>query len=316
MTAEDTAMGDIAVDGAGVDDTPIDDAPIDDTPIDDTGVEGTEIGIDEADADGTAGDRPSLLPATLNEDVSMELLVPPRRLGRVLAEARVSRGMSLGDVTAALGGALDEVGLLEIETGRRPVTDHELESLASLYEIETSTMVPGRSQLVVDLDEGVIRTRTRSAEVDPTDHRRAVLAKYLALVYSMRAAEPGATVALRLDDLDVLAEALGADRREIEDELHQLMQGEPEPVRRRFRMLRGRVMVPVVGVMVAATAAGTLVLVPSQDSSADEGQVTGVGGEVPEQVAHLPANPDVEIGDAVVQERGDDGAAGAVTVRD
>jgi transcriptional regulator with XRE-family HTH domain len=264
----------------------------------------------------TATEKPAHLPATLHEDVSMELLVPPRRLGRVLAEARVSRGMSLNDVAAALGGALDDLELLEIETGRRPVTDHELEALAGLYEIETSTMVPGRSQLVVDLDEGVIRTRSGEAGVDPADHRQAVLAKYLALVYSMRSAQPGSSVALRLDDLDVLAEAFGADRREIEDELHQLMQGEPEPVRRRFRLLRGRLMVPVVGVMVAATAAGTLVLVPSQESSADEVPTTaGRASAVPtEQV--LPSAPEAEIGDAVVQERAADGTPGPVTVRD
>jgi hypothetical protein len=213
--------------------------------------------------------------------------------------------MSLDDVSEELGGALDDLELLEVETGRRPLTDHELEALAGLYEIETSTMVPGRSRLEIDLDEGVIRARSGEMPIDPASHRRDVLAKYLALVYSMRAAQPGTALPLRLDDLDVLADVFGAERRELEDELHQLMAGEPEPVRKRFRLLRGRLMVPVVGVMVAATAAGTLVLVPSQESSADTPTV-GSGAE---------PNPEVEIGDAVVQERSADGTPGPVEVR-
>jgi hypothetical protein len=68
-------------------------------------------------------------------------------------------------------------------------------------------------------------------------------------------------------------------------------------------------MVPVVGVMVAATAAGTLVLVPSQESSADT-------VDAPDAGATMEPNPEVEIGEAVVQERNADGTPGEVVVRD
>ena len=235
----------------------------------------------------------------------MELLVPPRRLGRLLAQARVARGLSLDDVSDALAGRLSDLDLLEVETGRRPVDDQELQSLADLYDVETSTMVPGRSVLTVDLTEGVIRAGSTEAEVHTPGERQVVLAKYLALVYSMRSAEPGTVVPLRLADLDVLAEAFSTDRRTVEDELHELM-ARPEPVKKRFRLLRGRVMVPMVGVMVAATAMGTLVLVPASDSSAEDGDVA---------VTEAPANPDVQIGDAVVQERNADGTSGVVQIR-
>jgi transcriptional regulator with XRE-family HTH domain len=245
----------------------------------------------------------------------MELLVPPRRLGRLLAEARVSRGLSLGDVSQQLGGALDDLELLEVETGRRPLSDQELEALAGLYEIETSTIVPGRSRLTVDLDEGVIRARAGETDIDPSAHRSDVLAKYLALVYSMRAVPPGTEVALRIDDLDVLAEVFGAGRQELEDELHELMAGGSEPVRRRFRLLRGRLMVPVVGVVVAATTAGTLLLVPPRDSSAEVGSAGSGAGAARDATELVQEGPGVEIGDAVVQERGPGDVPGPVVIR-
>ncbi len=238
----------------------------------------------------------------------MELLVPPRRLGRLLAQARVARGLSLEDVREELDDRMTEVEVLEIETGRRSVSDQELQILADLYDVETSTMVPGRSHLVIDLDDGRIEAGSNTIEVHDAAERREVLSKYLALVYSMRGQEPGTTVTLRLGDLDVLADTFGTERRTIEDELVDLMVATPEPVRKRFQLLRGRLMVPVIGVLVAATAGGTLVLVQSEDSSAADGTPTA-------QVEGLP-NPQVDIGTAAVQERDADGGPGAVQIRD
>ena len=238
----------------------------------------------------------------------MELLVPPRRLGRLLAQARVARGLSLEDVCAELDGRFTEIEVLEIETGRHPVSDQELQELADLYDVETSTMVPGRSELAIDLEDGSIQAGGTTVDVPAPNERRDVLSKYLALVYSMRGQEPGTTVTLRLSDLEVLADTFGSERRTIEDELVDLMVASPEPVRKRFRLLRGRLLVPVVGVLVAATAGGTLVLVQSKDSSADQDHPAG---EVVQ-----PANPEVRIGTAAVQERLPDGGAGPVQNRD
>jgi transcriptional regulator with XRE-family HTH domain len=257
----------------------------------------------------------------------MELLVPPRRLGRLLAEARLERGLTVADVSAAIGGALDEVELLEVETGRRAIGDQDLTTLAELYGLETSSMIPSRSRLVIDLDEGVIDADGTTAELPTEDgpSREQVLSKYLALVYSMRGQEPGTSLTLRLGDLDVLAEALGGDRRSIEDELVSLMVARPEPVRKRFRLLRGRTVVPVVGVLVASTTAGALVLTDAAESSAapsgttatDRGAtehrdaVTGTDVSDPSGAA----TPKVLIDDAAFQEREADGTPGPVQVR-
>lgn len=241
------------------------------------------------------------------EDLSMELLVPPRRLGRLLSQARLDRGFSLKDVRQELDDRLTEIEVLEIETGRRPISDQDLQVLTELYDVETSTMVPERSVLSIDLDDGTIEAGGSKATADSSTDRREVLSKYLALIYSMRGQEPGTTLTLRLADLDVLAETFAADRRGIEDELVELMVTAPEPVRKRFRSLRDRLMVPVIGVLVATTAGGTLVLVKSDASSASEGDPGA-------QVERLP-NPEVDIGDAAVQERNADGGAGPVRTR-
>lgn len=251
----------------------------------------------------------------------MELLVPPRRLGRLLAEARMDRGLTVADVCESLGGGLEGLDLLEIETGRRSVDEDVLRSLADLYGLETTSMIPGRSQLVIDLDEGTIEASGSTTEVGGNGDvdRQDVLAKYLALVYSMRGVEPGTTVTLRLADLDVLSEALDVDRRTVEDELLSLMTVTPEPVKKRFRLLRGRTVVPVVGVLVASTASGALVLTDAKDSGAAE-PVRSTDRPVAEQTVGSSAHdaavqPLVEISDAAFMERGPDGEPGEIQTR-
>ncbi len=245
----------------------------------------------------------------------MELLVPPRRLGRLLAEARLERGLTVADVAEEIGGALDEIEILEVETGRRALDDQDLRTLTELYGLKTSSMVPSRSRLVIDLEEGVIEADGTTAELPDAEEpagRDEVLSKYLALVYSMRGQEPGTSITLRLGDLDVLAEVFESDRRTIEDELVALMVTTPEPVKKRFRLLRGRTVVPVVGVLVATTAAGALVLTDAQESSAAESAGTPTEQPAPEAQATTPT---VVIDDAAFQERDADGNPGPVQVR-
>ena len=76
----------------------------------------------------------------------MELLVPPRRLGRLLSEARLEKGLTVAEVSEEMGGSLDEIDLLEIETGRRAVSESDLKTLSELYGVRTSAMVPSRSR--------------------------------------------------------------------------------------------------------------------------------------------------------------------------
>ncbi len=244
---------------------------------------------------------------------AVDELVPPRRLGSLLSEARVSRGYSLEDAASRLGGRLSSVALLEAETGHRRLEDRDLAAVAELYGIETSDLVPARSELVIDLNEGMISAgaEARISVVADPEEREQVLARYLTLVYSMRRTPPGTSIPLRVGDLVVLADTLGITVEEVSAELRSMMTPEAAAARlveRRHRGLRGRVLVPAIGVVVAVTAVGTLILVPqSTTASADAGTRTGAAVAGAGAVAPAP-----NIGDAVVVERNPDGTEGEV----
>jgi transcriptional regulator with XRE-family HTH domain len=253
---------------------------------------------------------------------STELLVPPRRLGQLLATARVQSGFSLDEASTAMGANWTSLALLEIETGHRPVLDNDLAALTKLYGIPTSNLIPARSHLVVDLDEGVLEVGYETAKLDgDVIERRDVLTRYLSMVYVMRDVKPGLPVPLRLPDLEILSGVLGAPRRQVEDELRELMLDSGEVVSRRTGRLRGRLLVPVIGVVVAVTAAGTLLLV-TDDSDANVATTPGGTPAVTVEDGSSTTATDgvgsvpTEIGDAVVQERQADGTPGPVQPRD
>lgn len=250
-----------------------------------------------------------------------ELLVPPRRLGQLLATARVQSGYSLDEASSAMGQHWTSLALLEIETGHRPVLDQDLASLTKLYGIPTSNLIPARSHLVVDLDEGLLEVGYETARLDGEHlERRDVLTRYLSMVYVMRDVKPGQPVPLRLPDLEILSGVLGAPRRQVEDELHSLMLDQGEVVSRRTSRLKGRLLIPVLGVVVAVTAVGTLLLV-TDDSDANVATTPGDAPAVVVDPGTATTATDgatsvpTEIGDAVVQERQADGTPGAVTPR-
>ena len=258
------------------------------------------------------------------ETTPTELLVPPRRLGQLLASARVQGGYSLDEAAHAMGPHWSSLALLEIETGHRPVLAQDLLALTRLYGIETSTLIPARSHLMVDLDERLIEVGDRSSQLEgEIVERQEVLTRYLTMVYAMRDVRPGQSVPLRLPDLEVLSDVLGTPRRQVEDELHALMATSSETLGKRAGRLRGRILVPVLGVVVAATAVGTLLLV-SDDGAADVRTVPGAaveesgdrGAPADDAGAGTQSEVPTEIGDAVVQERNPDGTPGPVTPRD
>lgn len=251
---------------------------------------------------------------TVSDRVPNDLLVPPQRLGALLAHARLERGYTLAEAADALGGPWSTVDLLEVETGRRPLLDPQIEQLAALYGIDTATLIPERSRLVIDLDDATMRSGEhvvdlRNGEVE----RREVLGRYLAMVYSMRDAHPGRAVPLRVDDLTLLESVLSVSRGQLITELERMMLDESWFVEPRVSRLRGRVFVPAIGIIVAATTAGLLLFV-----AADDGPAGATGGDPPawEQQTDELAPVEVEIGDAVVQERLPDGSPGPVVPRD
>jgi hypothetical protein len=256
-----------------------------------------------------------------------EPLVPPHRLGELLCEARLQQGLSLDSAAHELGPDWSALTLLEIETGYRTIPDQDLLILTEMYKIDTSALIPSRSHLVLEIDDRIqergnltvhfVGGAGGTGDAGESAEAGEVLTRYLAALYSMRGIAPGEIIPLRQPDLRVLAEALGRPAEQIEQELIEMMLLSAESVRTRGSRLRNRVLIPALGVVVAVTAVGMLLLV-SEESGATDAIQPGVQPAVAaSESVNSTVGSDVptEIGDAVVQERLPDGSPGQVMTR-
>lgn len=202
-----------------------------------------------------------------------DTLVPPRRLGNLLRQARVAAGLNLADLTVHTD--LTTVDLDDLEHGRRLVDDALLDELIRLYGVEDAGLVPERSQLIIDLDEGRIAVARSDIAVGEMSGPDAILARYLALVYRLRELPIGSPIGLRDIDMDVLSTALKLETTDIEGRLKRLMANEDE-IEKDQRRIRRRLLLPLVGVVIAATASGVLVLVAENNTEPEVTTSTAV----------------------------------------
>lgn len=222
---------------------------------------------------------------TVDGELDLEL-VPTARLGRVLETARAARGLDLERVAARTDHHFSPQALSAIEGGRLRLERLELEMLADVYGVRSGELIPGRGELVIDLEGGTLaagvhQTRlTDGAATEPEE----VLVQYLSLVYTMRDIEPGRSIPLRDLDLEVLSQALADSPDGLHGRLTALMANPDDRIGQRSRRLRRRLVVPAAGILVGATAVGVLIMIQAGGDSAPPGGV--------------------DIGDAIVVERG------------
>jgi len=183
-------------------------------------------------------------------------LIPPRRLGALLERARLDAHWTHLEVAVASGGRFSAGELRDIEAGRGALPDEGVRALTELYGIELGTLVPQRSRLVIDRSE---RAVTAPRDRDETD--RHVLLRYLALVHHLRGATPGRRIVLRAADVDVLAEFLGATAESVHDALLHIMEHARRDLARAVQAVAGRPSLPGLGLLVALTTDGALLLV-------------------------------------------------------
>jgi hypothetical protein len=235
-------------------------------------------------------------------------LAPPRRLGSLLATSRLASGATLEQL-AASSTEWTVTRLEAVERGGVEFDDRQLASVAELYGVDVATIVPPRSRLVVDLDEGILRVdgRRSATEVGEGADRHEVLARYLALVYSMRQVQPGTEITLRVDDLDVLGTCLRVGRQTLVADLESLMDNPDDLVGWRLRLLRKKVLVPAAGILISFCGAAALILTAGEPATA---------AAVPAHAHASITTPGVAVGDAVVQGRNPDGTPGPVVVRE
>lgn len=232
-------------------------------------------------------------------------MVPPRRLGALLHDARVAEGRSIGEL--CVGSRFGEDDLDAVEAGSRVLGDSEIEELVRLYGIDPGELVPERGHLVIDLREHQVvaggTARVIAGEAPTPDE---VLASYLSLVYTLRRAEPGTPLTLRDGDVAVLARALELAVPTVEHRLHDLMAEPDGQVQHRMGVLRHRFLVPVAGVVVAATAVGAIVFVQTRSDDGDAKVPATI--EAPAGDATGAGAPDVKLAPPQVAVRNPDGS--------
>jgi transcriptional regulator with XRE-family HTH domain len=241
-------------------------------------------------------------------------VIPPRRLGQLLSEARASRGWTIDDAAEASGGSVGHWDLAAAERGTSDLDDSVLAEICSLYGVNTGSLVPSRSKLIVDMAEGRlwVSETQHKAKISARSPREDVLARYLSMVYVMRDIEPGEHMHMRQADIEVLGSALRAGSDTVSSDLERLMANPHLGVSWRTRLLSRKFLVPAAGLLVAFCGAGALIV-----TSGDSGNVSAEPpASAPAQVKGTSAvAPPAEVGTAVVQERNADGTPGSVVVR-
>ena len=144
--------------------------------------------------------------------------IPSPQLGEILHNARTRRDLSLEEVARRLQQRFTPTTLTMIESGRYPLTEHDLSLLLAAYGIDIDALAP--------------RTRENAlAATGPTPppftftevSEEAVLIDYLTFVYAMRAQAPGSDIPLRDEDIEVLARSLDLPAQRIERRLRKIM---------------------------------------------------------------------------------------------
>ena len=198
-------------------------------------------------------------------------LVPPARLAALLIDKRVKLGLDLAGMSRRSNGVFSPTYLEAIERGRIPLDEEAVDRVIDLYEVEAGPVVPGRSKLLLDLEQQRLHVGSASVSFD-SPIADAVLERYVSLLYLLRATTPGRRLTLRDDDLNVLVESLGRDEDRLRDELFVIMAAN-DTFDRTAQLARRRAILGA-GLLVGATAIGTLVIVaqtlPESSSSSLE----------------------------------------------
>jgi transcriptional regulator with XRE-family HTH domain len=186
--------------------------------------------------------------------VQLDAAIPPRRFGRALKAARRAGGLRRPVAAARLGVSPRLLADWERGAARVPLEHHD--ALVDLYGEQLTTRVPARRPVRVESHRVVVGSRVRILGEPARD---AVLPAYAELLLAVRNAKPGSIPALRLSDLQVLADALGHDVGDVEARIVRLLDCSPAEAATVHAELRRRALVPAAGLAVAVTAwAGAL----------------------------------------------------------
>lgn len=163
---------------------------------------------------------------------------------------------------------------------------------------------PERVELIIRPEDATFEANgvtatwdTSSGEID------AVFMRYLALVAELRNLRPGAKVSVRSSDIGTLAKCFEMSERAVKARIRQLQRD--GGIQRIRDSLRGQVLLPAAGLMLALTGCGSLVLVQEPASHPSNTTGTAGAGVVAAQVAEVESQGagSYEIADAIAVSR-------------
>jgi hypothetical protein len=224
-------------------------------------------------------------------------LVPPVRLGSLLMHARVESNLSFEGMEAKANGRFSIGDLRLLESGSVAVSDEDIEAAAVLYGIDLTQSTRGPAELVVDRSEGLLAIGEQERMFTADDNDRDIMVRYLSLVYRLRNSSPGQILPARTGDLDVLSQVFGSTPEQVRLALEDLMLHHASDLRERHSILKRRFAIPAIGVLVALTAAGGLLLTSRSHE---------VGGATTSKSSAV-AGASVEIGTAMTIDRSTSG---------
>lgn len=205
-------------------------------------------------------------------------LVPPRRLGVLVGDARVRQHLTIEQVASRSQGRLSVHEVKLLEAGRLAVDDTDVRLLAELLGLPLGHLIPQRTELVIDRTEGRVIAGDSVGRFVPMATADEVAHRYLALVRALRVEGPmddSLVVPVRSADLNVLAEALFRSEVEVRALLDTCLNDAAAEIRAMSTRSSRRPFMPGLGLLVAFTSMGALLLVPS--AGATESGGTGRG---------------------------------------
>lgn len=142
------------------------------------------------------------------------------RLANLLVATRARRGLGVGNIAKASGGAYSKRALKAFEAGETTLDEATIDELATLYQCDLGTILPLRLPVVVSANR--VSAGGVHEEYDAADPQ-AVLAAYLSLVRTLRRQKRAPVVDLRRDDVEVLAGFMHIPRETVVHQLATLM---------------------------------------------------------------------------------------------
>ncbi len=232
-------------------------------------------------------------------------------LGELLSANRAASGLTLEALSSRSGFAVDQI--VDVESGRHDLEAPALERLLANYEIPA--MIKSRSRLSVEisLDGGWVclgAGRRSGGKLPEADQN---LLSYLCLVYDDRDLSLDDRIPLKSVDLSLLRASLALRRPEVRSRLDRQRNGVPA------RLRQNRSLLAVATAAGVAVVAGAIILVPAVRSSntatPETSPIDAVSAVLTEPAVGpidtpfdtAPViDPRIDIGTAVVMERGPD----------